>query len=245
MKHTVTLTLFFIAETITVFYASSLWFIPILLYLTLILWASFSISSQFFTPTICNATDDGIVLSFDDGPHEIYTEKILTTLKKYNIHALFFVVGKEVEKHPEILQRIVDDGHTIGIHTFSHSPLFGFFSAKKIEREIAGTIDIIDKICGVRPSIFRPPSGVTNPPLAKALRRFNLTTIGWSFRSFDTLFSNRTRLLNRLIKGTKPGDILLLHDRLSITAEILDEYIEDLYKKDFSINCDGNLGKYD
>ncbi|MCK5809298.1 polysaccharide deacetylase family protein, partial [bacterium] len=204
MKHTVALTLFLIAETIVLFYAVSLWFIPILIYLALVLWASFSICSQFFTPTICKNKNDGIVLSFDDGPHEIYTEKILKILKKHNIHALFFVVGKEVEKRPEILQKIVDGGHTIGIHTFSHSPFFAFFSAKKMQREISEAIDLIDKTCGVRPSIFRPPAGVTNPPLAKTLRILNLTTIGWSFRSFDTLFSNRTTLLNRLIKGTKP-----------------------------------------
>ncbi|MCK5808857.1 polysaccharide deacetylase family protein [bacterium] len=233
--------LFIAAETAVILFASWWWFLPLALFIATLLWGSFSISSHLFVPTMCSHSGSGIILSFDDGPHEIYTGKILEILKKHNAKALFFVIGKEAEKHPDILRRITEEGHTIGIHTFSHSPFFGFFSAKKVHDEIVKTATIIREITGVEPSLFRPPSGITNPPLAKALRRLNLTTIGWTLRSFDTLFSNRERLLQRLIAHTEPGNIILLHDRLAITVEILDDYLQSLRDRGFLVE---SLARY-
>ena len=229
-------TLFLAVETVTILFVPFWWFLPFSLFISVVAWGSLTISSQLFVPTICHHSGRGIILSFDDGPDKNQTVRVLDTLKKHSAQALFFVVGKQVKKHPDILRRIVDEGHTVGIHTFSHSPFFGFFSTKKMQSEILETADIIEKTSGVKPTLFRPPSGVTNPPLAKALRMLNLTTIGWSVRSFDTLFSDRDKLLKRLIRHTKEGDIVLLHDRLAITADVLDEYLQSLHDSGFLVD---------
>ncbi|MCD4793433.1 MAG: polysaccharide deacetylase family protein [Bacteroidales bacterium] len=170
-----------------------------------------------------------IHLTFDDGPDPNTTPKILKVLKKYNKKATFFCIGEKIEKHPEILKQIAEQGHEIGNHSYSHSYYFDFFRTSKVIKELDKTNKLIKKISGKDCIIFRPPFGVTNPNIAKAVKKLNLETIGWSIRSLDTVKDKKT-VLKRLEKA-KPGNIVLFHDTKTNTVEILEEFLRLKNKK--------------
>ncbi len=204
---------------------SLLWlFIPVFVYSVLLFFGSKNICSQFYVKAKCKDSEKSkIHLTFDDGPHPEITPQILDILKKYNQKAMFFCIGKNIEQYPEISKQIHDEGHTIGNHSFSHSFYFDFFRTKKVIAELEKTNTLIKNITGKECKIFRPPYGVTNPNIAKAVKKLNLQLIGWKIRSLDTV-KNKKTVLKRLEKA-KPGDIILFHDTKKHTPEILDEFL--------------------
>src|SRR5690554_6620522 len=127
-----------------------------------------------------------ISITFDDGPNPEFTPKVLLLLKKNKAKATFFLIGENAKKHPEIVRQIIEDGHTIGNHSCSHPKNFGFFSSEKVVAEVKQTNSILKKIAGKEVKMFRPPFGVTNPNIKKALKNTGHFSIGWSKRSFDT-----------------------------------------------------------
>jgi len=177
----------------------------------------FNLCLQFFHPAICH-TDGDLLYSFDDGP-SVYTPQILEILKQHNQKAIFFCIGKNIATHPEIFAEILAHGHQVGNHSYTHSNFFGFKSVKNIIAEIQDTDDIMKKYGAVEVRYFRPPFGVINPTISKALKRTGHSVMGWSVRSFDTVFSEKI-VLKRL-KNSKKHDIILLHDSLSKTKNIL------------------------
>ena len=94
----------------------------------------------------------------------------------------------------------------------------------------------VTKITGLKPLLFRPPYGVINPNLTEAIKKGEYTPIGWSIRSFDTTIKDKQKLLSRIITKVKPGDIILLHDSMEITATILPELIQQLMSKGYKIS---------
>lgn len=173
-----------------------------------------------------------VALTFDDGPAE-YTEAVLDILKREKINATFFIIGKNIVGRETLLKRIQAEGHSIGNHSFGHSFNFDWQSAAKMQEEIALTNKAIESVTGTPVTLFRPPYGVTNPNLGKALRNSNLKSIGWNLRSMDTVAKDEKKLLNKILTRVKTGDIILLHDRCSITATILSELIATLKKRGF------------
>jgi len=170
-----------------------------------------------------------IALTFDDGPHEM-SLLVLELLKKYNVKATFFCIGKNIELHPEILKKVIAEGHTVGNHTYSHSPFFDFYRKNKVIAEIKRTDDLITSVSGEKPVLFRPPYGVTNPSIRRALAVTNHKTIGWNIRSLDGISEKRNFLLNRIIKRIKPGGIVLLHDTSLQTVNVLEQLLSFLQK---------------
>ncbi len=202
--------------------------IPVLTILSLFVYASASISSQFFSKTYCFSETENkfIALTFDDGPHKLITPDLLELLRKNNIKAAFFCIGKKAENQPELIKQIDLDGHIIGTHSYSHHLLFSLFSAKKIEQELRKTELLIYSIINKKIKWFRPPYGVTNPPIAKAVKAMNYQVIGWSLKSKDTVIKDKQKLLKRLINNIKPGDIVLFHDNQPHIMEVLDKFIK-------------------
>jgi len=168
--------------------------------------------------------DKKIALTFDDGPHEM-TLTILELLKKHNAKATFFCIGKNIEIRPEILKKVVAEGHTVGNHSYSHSPFFDFYGKNKVIAEINKTDDLIASVIGKKPSLFRPPYGVTNPSIRRALAVTNHKTIGWNIRSLDGVFKKEKFLLDRIVKRIKPGGIVLLHDTSVETVNVLEQLL--------------------
>lgn len=173
-----------------------------------------------------------IALTFDDGPAE-HTSTILDILKREKIKATFFVIGKNIVGNEIILQRIVDEGHIIGNHSYHHGFNFDWQSVDKMIREISMTNDAINSVTGIETKLFRPPYGVTNPNLAKAIRATNMKSTGWNLRSFDTTAKDERTLLHKILSKINGGDIVLLHDRCSITEKILPNLIQELKRRGF------------
>jgi len=197
---------------------------------------------QYFYPTIFRNVGPEVILTFDDGPDPVQTPRILDTLQKHGIKAIFFVIGRKAQEYPEILQRIISEGHSIGNHTQNHSLFFAMLHSKQIAEEIDLFSQNIEPLVAEKITIFRPPIGYTNPKIARALRRRKFKIVAWSVRSYDS-FKNREALMNRLMK-TKPSSIVLLHDNLEQTADILDEYITKAKAKGIIFANQENLKKF-
>ena len=149
--------------------------------------------------------EDGIYITFDDGPTPGVTEWILTTLKKYNAKATFFVLGKNVELYPDLYEKILSEGHRVGNHTYSHQKGWGM----SVERYIEDIDFASDR---VHSNLFRPPyARITPLQLRVVAQRYKIVL--WSVLTFDykrTL--RRESCLRNATKGLRGGDIILFHD---------------------------------
>ncbi len=171
-------------------------------------------------------TDKKVVsLTFDDGPC-IQTPAILDVLKKHNVHAAFFVIGRNIPGNEEILARTAHEGHLVGNHTFVHTPWFHFYSPSKMILDLKKNAETISSVTGQQVQWFRPPYGVGNPMLAKAVGMTGYKVMGWSLRSYDTYLNNSEKVVERVKRLLKPGVVILLHDRCPNTPGVVDEIIQ-------------------
>jgi peptidoglycan-N-acetylglucosamine deacetylase len=169
-------------------------------------------SSKVFAPVVNRgpAESRSAVLTFDDGPAPPFTGQVLDILARHGISATFFLCGKNVESYPGLARRIVREGHTIGNHTYSHPFLFG-----RSRRFIAGEIDraqeAIERITGVRPTLFRPPYGARWFGLMPVLRERRLKMVMWSVMGFDWKYQARA-IIRAATSRLHSGAVILLHD---------------------------------
>lgn len=172
-----------------------------------------------------------IAITFDDGPHPEFTLKVLALLKQYQVKATFFCIGKQVENYPHLFQNIINEGHTVGNHTYSHDNMFGFFSTKKVISDLERTNAIVLEETNLNLNLYRPAFGVTNPRIKKALKSTKLQAIGWNKRSLDTTGLSKENILKRASKNLKKGDIILLHDTSEKTVWVLEQLLLILQKQ--------------
>jgi len=207
-----------------------------LLLLAHLVYGSFSICSDLYVKSLCkgDSSERKVAITFDDGPHNEFTSEILQLLDTYNAKATFFCKGESIDQNKEILKEIDNRGHAIGNHTYSHSYGKNMFSAKNLKVDIQKNQNLISEVLGRKPKLFRPPFGVTNPPIAKALKNFNFHIIGWSLRSFDTI-NKPEEVINKVIKNVKPGDIILFHDNRFNTIEILKSVLAFLHSNNYGM----------
>lgn len=170
--------------------------------------------SDFWAPVIHRGDAAGpprYALTFDDGPTDGSTRRILDTLGELNAKAAFFVIGQNVRRAPDLVRRMHDEGHVVANHTLDHSH-FGIFGLRRYwERQLTATDDVIHDIICRRPALFRPPMGVRTGHCANAARRTGHKLITWSRRARDGVRTTADRIVHRLAT-TRPGDILVLHD---------------------------------
>ncbi len=208
--------------------------IPVVIYIHLLVFGAIYIQWNFYVKSYNKGVQSKqVALTFDDGPAQ-YTSVILDVLKKEGVQAAFFSIGKNAVANPEMVKRWHADGHLIGNHSYDHGFNFDWKTSKAMQEEINKTNNAIMQIAGVTPKLFRPPYGVTNPNLAKAITRSGMYSIGWNVRSFDTTAKNKADLESRILKRLKGGDIVLLHDSQQITAEILTDLIRKAREKGFT-----------
>jgi peptidoglycan-N-acetylglucosamine deacetylase len=200
----------------------------ILAFVVLMAWGSADIRSGMFCKVMWrgNRGTRTIALTFDDGPDKTVTPAILDQLAKENVRAAFFCTGKKAEENPDLLRRIDREGHIVGGHSYSHSFFFDLSGTVKMLEEMNKTEDAISRCISKRIRLFRPPYGVTNPPLAKAAGKKKYHVVGWSLRSKDTVIKDVNDLLKRVTGKVKPGDIVLFHDTQSQTVDILGKFIK-------------------
>ncbi len=180
----------------------------------------------------CSKTSKNqIAITFDDGPNPEFTPKVLELLKAYNAKATFFCIGKHIAEHSELFKRILEEGHTVGNHTFSHRSSFGFLPTSKVVSELTQTNAVAKKNSGLRLNLYRPAFGVTNPNIAKALKILELQSVGWNKRSLDTTSLSETEVLKRITSNLKKGDIILLHDTSEKSVRVLEQLLLFLRQK--------------
>ncbi|GEP49779.1 polysaccharide deacetylase [Flavobacterium noncentrifugens] len=243
LKHRITalffLTIIFLLALWGLFAAMSIWYFAIagLLWFLVVLTGSSYIGSNYHVKTYCSNPDEKerkIALTFDDGPNE-NTLEILKVLEKHQVKAAFFCIGKNIAAHPEILKKIVAGGHVVANHSYSHSHFIDFYRKDRMIRELTATDAIIEKLTGKKVQFFRPPYGVTNPSIRRALEITKHKTIGWNIRSLDGIISNKKIILNRIVKRISPGAIVLLHDTKRETVDVLEQLLLIAAKKKYEI----------
>ena len=214
-----------------------IYFILPVSYSLLVFWGCVNVSSNFFIKITCKSETDKneIAISFDDGPATNYTPEIIRLLKNENIKATFFCIGNRIARNENILKQIHEDGHIIGNHSYSHHFWFDMYSAKKMQDDMKQMDDEMERVIGMKPKLFRPPYGVTNPNLKKAIIRGGYTPVGWSVRSLDTVIKDENKLLDKIIAGIKPGAVFLFHDTSKTTLHVLTEFIQEVKKRGYQI----------
>lgn len=189
-----------------------------------------------------NPSEKVLALTFDDGPHPIHTQKLLDVLKAENVKATFFVIGKMVEKHPELLKAIYEGGHEIGNHTFSHVTLTKI-PQEDILTEYRANNDIVQKTIGLQMTVCRPPGGDYDAQVIQAATECGLTTVLWTDDPGDYANPGTNVVAERTMAKLSNGGIILLHDGIEQTLEVLPQIIAYARSKGFRFVTSTELQK--
>lgn len=162
-----------------------------------------------------------VAVTIDDGPDPEVTPAVLDQLREHGAHATFFCIAERARRHPQLVQRIVAEGHSVQNHSLRHRHHFSLLGPAGFARELSAAQEVLGGLTGERPRFFRAPAGLRNPFLQPVLARQHLLLTSWTRRGYDTRERDPGRVLDRLCRGLAAGDILLLHD--GHTARAADE----------------------
>jgi peptidoglycan-N-acetylglucosamine deacetylase len=201
------------ASAVAYGYVGTWAFVPLaIIYVAVLGWGVFDIGSQFFVRTVWKGPKGQIAFTFDDGPHPVHTPQILQLLDEEGVKAAFFCIGRHAERYPELVREIDARGHVVGNHTYLHTHRFGLMSAEQVCKEIRHGREAIARIIGRSPRMFRPPFGVINPKIAKAVEAERDVIIGWDLRSRDGVARSEKDILDRVIPRLRRSSLVLFHD---------------------------------
>jgi peptidoglycan/xylan/chitin deacetylase (PgdA/CDA1 family) len=186
-------------------------------------WAVLNPASQWLGPIICKTNDDEILITIDDGPDPHDTPILLDLLDKYQTKAIFFMIGEKAQAHPDLVREVARRGHEIGNHTFTH-PQASFWCAGpwRTRREILRCQQVIQEITGKSPRWFRAPVGHRNLFVHPIVRGLGLGVMAWSRRGYDAVEKDVVKVLDTILPNLTKGDIVLLHEATSISAQVLE-----------------------
>lgn len=153
-----------------------------------------------------------VALTFDDGPHPVYTPQVLDILMRYKVKATFFLIGARAERYPDLARRILAEGHEIGNHTYSHFADLPYKDWDTICREIVNGADAIERVTGVRPKLFRPPHGYLNYRVHTAAQIYGFTVVLWTVSADHHDAPTPEAMAQRVFRLVHPGAIILMHD---------------------------------
>jgi peptidoglycan-N-acetylglucosamine deacetylase len=192
---------------------------------------------RIFPSVIVRTNSQKLHLTFDDGPHPVSTPIVLDILKKYNLYATFFLLGKNVFDYPDLAKQIKLNGHQIGNHSYSHNNLL-FESSNSVSDEIQQAEDIIISTVNERTRYFRPPYGYFDWTTLRVLEENKMKCVLWSDDSKDYKMKPHN-IYNRVLNGATQGSIILFHDNDN-TSNIIYDYlpatIEALITKGYSFD---------
>ncbi|WP_010268302.1 N-acetylmuramoyl-L-alanine amidase [Paenibacillus senegalensis] len=184
--------------------------------------------------------DDGkkVALTFDDGPNPTVTPKVLDILKENDVQATFFILGQQVNANIDLLRRIIEEGHAIGNHSWSH-PKFDSLSVEEAMNEIEKTQSALENAIGYRPSLFRPPYGALDNDMLDQLQQMNLMAVNWTVDTMDWSGNSAAEIMELVREQIYPGGIILLHDssrnnRFDNTLDALEILIPELKAEGYS-----------
>ncbi|PPA69105.1 polysaccharide deacetylase family protein [Jeotgalibacillus proteolyticus] len=176
-----------------------------------------------------------IALTFDDGPHRKYTPQVLDLLEKYEARATFFIIGENVLKNPEVVSRMYLEGHELANHTFTHPTRI---TIPDLQKEIKRTNDLISSITGFNPNLFRPVEGHYTDEMVEQIGNDGFKVVMWSWHqdTEDWREPGVDHIVNRVLKGTKPGDVVLFHDgggNRKQTVAALEKILIELQRQEY------------
>ena len=170
-----------------------------------------------------------IALTFDDGPHPVYTEQMLEVLEEAQVPATFFLLGQNIEGHEELVKEIAEKGHLIGNHTFHHVQITGLPKEKACE-EIEETSQLIEELTGKGTEYVRPPFGTWNEGLESSL---DLIPVMWTIDTLDWTTQNVDSIVEHVVKNVGENDIILMHDSYKSTVQATERIISLLKAEGF------------
>jgi polysaccharide deacetylase family sporulation protein PdaB len=176
-----------------------------------------------------------IALTFDDGPHPKYTMEILEILEEYDIPATFFFVGENVSYYQDTAREVAKRGHEIGNHTYSH-PCVNKQSQAAFREELTRCEEIIQRVVGVHPKLFRPPQGSWNTRVYEIARERDYSVILWDLDTLDWAHTPSENISNYILENVKSGNIILMHDYHSggcTTTDALRMFIPNLIEQGY------------
>ena len=178
-------------------------------------YATFVPGNRIWGPVVWRGSQDGpprVALTFDDGPTAGPTERVLDLLGELNMKAAFFLIGRNVEREPELVRRIVAEGHIVGNHTYDHSRWSSMGRGKFWREQIKKPIRPIERAIGRRPLLFRPPIGHKTPYTMAAARQSGHAVVTWSVRGWDGVPTTAEKIITHVVPRCVAGAIVVLHD---------------------------------
>ena len=170
---------------------------------------------------------ESVCLTFDDGPHPEHTPRLLDRLRELGIVATFFVVGEHAARYPDLVRRIVAEGHVVGHHSFSHTEP-RLTSARELTGEVRRTLDLLTRLLGEPPTLFRPPKGQLTARKLWCLWRAGQTVVVWNVDPKDYACQSADQVLAWFrSRPLQAGDLVLMHDKRPYATEILPVLLED------------------
>ena len=170
-----------------------------------------------------------IALTFDDGPHPVYTKKLLDGLRKRGVKATFFLIGENIEGNEELVKQMAEDGHLIGNHTYSHIQLTSG-NRETFREELVKTNAILENITGEKVSFVRPPYGSWDKSFEKEL---NMFPVLWNIDPLDWCSHNAECIAAKVVENAGDGDIILMHDYYDTSVTAALEVVDVLQKRGF------------
>jgi peptidoglycan/xylan/chitin deacetylase (PgdA/CDA1 family) len=189
--------------------------------------------SKKITFSACHVEGQYIAMTFDDGPHAANTPRLLDMLKERKIHATFFMCGENVIQYPQIVKRMIAEGHEVANHSYTH-PQLTKMGDDGVRSQLQRTDDAIVAACGVKPIIMRPPYGAfTERQQRWAFGEFGYKTILWDVDPLDWKVRNAAHVESEILKHTVPGSIILSHDIHKTTVDAMPSTLDALHAKGF------------
>lgn len=181
---------------------------------------------------VINKSKPMIALTFDDGPgYNDASDRILDVLEKYNARATFFMVGKNAADHPNNVKRKIKLKCELGNHTYNHN----HYGKNVTANDIKDASDAIYKACGQYPTAFRSPGGNTTDTIRNECKKENMALYYWSVDTEDWKSRNADKVYNAVMKNVKDGDIILMHEIYSSTADAVERMVPELIKKGYQL----------
>jgi peptidoglycan/xylan/chitin deacetylase (PgdA/CDA1 family) len=152
-----------------------------------------------------------IALTYDDGPNDPHTLRLLEVFAKHGVHATFFLIGRYVQQRPDVVREIVKAGHVVGNHTFTH-PLLIFKSTTEVRKELSDCRSALHDAVGEHSDLFRPPFGGRRPAVLGIVRELGFQPVMWNVTGYDWNAPPSAVIERKVVKQIRGGDVILLHD---------------------------------
>ncbi len=195
--------------------------LPLLLFVLICAIAPVFPRCSYYLPVISRGrkNEKSVALTFDDGPDPAVTLRLLELLARYSVKATFFVTGVNAQRHPELIEAILQGGHTLGNHSYHHSPFLMLKGKRTLLREVESGQALFRQF-GVVPLAFRPPVGITSPHLWPVLLKLGMFCVNFDCRAGDMGNRRIRNLAQRVLRNVRPGSILLLHEVAPLKGEV-------------------------